>query len=151
MAKHMRAHDLADAGGGRRAQQGSPGGIRTEWTARLAGEQPGFGRLLMLVVGPQQSVEFGVHGHHPLLATLAVADVDHLQHGVNVPGLQEAGLVDPQAGGVDQGEKHPVLGGCKPVQEPLDLRPGQDRGQVRFGLGDGDPGHLLRLAQSPGK
>jgi hypothetical protein len=76
--------------------------------------------------------------------------MDDLLHGVDVPSLQQAGLGDPQAGGVDQGEEHAVLGSREPVQEALDLRTAQDRRQVRLGLGNGDPGHLVRLAQGPG-
>jgi len=149
VAEHVRAHDLADAGGGRRAQQSPARRLRADGVARFGREQPGLRRLLVLVVGPQQTVELAVHGHHPFLATLAVADVDHLLHGINVPSLQQARLRDPQAGGVDQGEKHAVLGRGETVQEFLDFRPDKDRRQVRLDLGTGDPGHLVRLAQGP--
>jgi len=106
--------------------------------------------LLVLVVGPKQAVEFAAHGHQPVLAALAIADMDHLLDGVDVASLKQAGLGDPEAGRVDQGEEHAVLGVGETVQEPLDLNPGQDRGERYLGLGDGDPGDLLWLAQRPG-
>ena len=149
MPKHMGGDHLPDARHGRGAEQGPTRCLVAERLPGPAREQPGLGRALVLVVGPEQPVELRVHGHQPLPATLPVPHMDDLLHRVDVSGLQQAGLPDPQARGVDQGKEDPILGHQEPVEHPLDLGWAKDRGQGGVLPRHRDEGHLFWLAQRP--
>jgi len=143
----MRGYHLADTRGGRGAQQGPAGGVRTEGTPLPGGEQQRWCRPLILPVAPEHLQEGGTEHNQALAAALGVADVDDPAQGVNVLGLQGDRLADAQAGGVDQGEEHAVLGHGEGPENPVHLGLGEDHRQRGVLPRHGDEGHLLGLAE----
>lgn len=147
MAQAVRSDDLSDPGHGRSVQQSPARRVRAEGLTFPGGEQQGRRGPVVLPVVPQLVQKLRAEHDHALASPLGMPDVDHAAQGVDVLGFQVAGLIDPQARGVDQAEEDSVFGHGEALQDALHLLRGEDHGEWGVLARHGDEGHHLRPAK----